>query len=121
VAESLVGVLREQPIRLIIDTTKLGFYHRMLTVSIDYRNGFDLEATHLQNLERLSRLVLGVCLLHVWRISLGSWAVKSGQRHLDRKNRRDKSCFRLGWNWLERCLVQGQCLRLRFVPCTPKG
>jgi hypothetical protein len=84
-------------------------------------HGFDLEATHLQDLDRLSRLVLGVCLLYVWLISLGSWVVKSGRRHMvDRKDRRDKSYFRLGWDWLERCFAQGQSLGLRFVPYGPK-
>ena len=84
-------------------------------------HGFDLEATHLQGLDRLSRLVLGVCLVYVWLISLGSWVVKSGRRHLvDRKDRRDKSYFRLGWDWLERCLAQGHSLKLRFVPYGPK-
>ena len=84
-------------------------------------HGFDLESTHLQGLDRLSRLVLGVCLVYVWLISLGSWVVKNGRRHLvDRKDRRDKSYFRLGWDWLERCLAQGQSLRLRFVPYGPK-
>jgi hypothetical protein len=34
VAESLVGAIRGQPIRLILDTTKLGFYYRLLTVSV---------------------------------------------------------------------------------------
>jgi hypothetical protein len=37
VAELLVGVFRGQQIRLILDTTKLGFYYRLLTVSIAYR------------------------------------------------------------------------------------
>jgi hypothetical protein len=84
-------------------------------------HGFDLESTHLQGLDRLSRLVLGVCLVFVWLIAMGSWVVKSGQRHLvDRKDRRDKSYFRLGWDWLERCLAQGQFLRLRFIPYGPK-
>jgi hypothetical protein len=84
-------------------------------------HGFDLEATHLQSLDRLSRLVLGVCLVYVWLIALGSWVVKNGRRHLvDRKDRRDKSYFRIGWDWLERCLAQGQSLRLRFVPYGPK-
>lgn len=80
-------------------------------------HGFDLEATHLQDLDRLSRLVLGVCLVYTWLLCLGSWVVKSGLRYLvDRKDRRDKSYFRLGWDWLERCLNQGQPLRLQFVP-----
>ena len=84
-------------------------------------HGFDLESTHLQGLDRLSRLVLGVCLVYVWLICLGSWVVKNGLRHwVDRKDRRDKSYFRLGWDWLERCLAQGQSLKLRFVPYGPK-
>ena len=84
-------------------------------------HGFDLESTHLQGLDRLSRLVLGVCLVYVWFISLGSWVIKNGYRHwIDRKDRRDKSYFRLGWDWLERCFAQGQSLRLRFVPYGPK-
>jgi hypothetical protein len=84
-------------------------------------HGFDLESTHLQGLDRLSRLVLGVCLIYVWLIALGSWLVKNGKRHwVDRKDRRDKSYFRLGWDWLERCLAQGRSLQLRFVPYAPK-
>ena len=80
-------------------------------------HGFDLEATYLQDPDRLSRLVLGVCLVYVWLVSLGSWVVKNGLRHLvDRKDRRDKSYFRLGWDWLERRLAQGQSLRLQFAP-----
>jgi hypothetical protein len=69
-------------------------------------HGVDLEATHLRDLDRLSRLVLGVCL-----------AVKNGQRHLvDKKSRRDKSYFRIGWSWLKRRLSQGQSLKLWFSP-----
>ena len=80
-------------------------------------HGFDLEATYLEDLDRLSRLVLGVCLVYVWLISLGSWVVKNGLRHwVDRRHRRDKSYFRLGWDWLERCSAQGLSLKPRFVP-----
>lgn len=84
-------------------------------------HGFDLEATHMRDVDRLSRLVLGVCLLYVWLIAVGSWVVKTGRRpQVDRKDRRDKSCFRLGWDWLERCLAQDQSLRLQFAPYGPK-
>ena len=84
-------------------------------------HGFDLEATYMRDLDRLSRLVLGVCLVYVLLIALGSWVVKNGKRHLvDRKDRRDKSYFRLGWSWLKRCLAQGQPLNLRFAPYGPK-
>jgi hypothetical protein len=84
-------------------------------------HGVDLEATHMRDLGRLSRLVLGVCLVYVWLIALGSWVVKNGKRHLvDKKARRDKSYFRIGWSWLKRRLAQGQSLKLRFVPYAPK-
>jgi hypothetical protein len=80
-------------------------------------HGFDLEATHLDDADRISRLVLGVCMTYVWLIALGSWVVKRGFRHLlDHKSRRDKSYFRLGWDWLRRCVRLGQPLPLRFLP-----
>jgi hypothetical protein len=82
------------------------------------RHGFDLEATHLADAERISRLVLAVCLTFVWLITLGSWVVKRGWRHLlDHKSRRDKSYFRLGWDWIERCLRLQEPVPIRFAPC----
>lgn len=80
-------------------------------------HGFDLEATHLEDADRISRLVLGVCITFVWFISLGSWVVKRGLRHfIDRKDRRDKSYFRLGLDWLKRCQRLNEPFKLRFCP-----
>lgn len=80
-------------------------------------HGFDLEATHLQDAPRISRLVLAVCITFVWFITLGAWLVKRGLRHLiDRKDRRDKSYFRLGWDWLKRAKRLNQPFRLQFKP-----
>lgn len=80
-------------------------------------HGFDLEATHLDDPDRLARLFLAVAITFVWFISLGSWVVKRGFRHLvDRKDRRDKSYFRLGWDWLKYCQRHNQPLKLIFVP-----
>lgn len=81
------------------------------------RHGFNLEDTHLRHSERIMRLFLGVCLMYVWFISLGSWVVKRGLRHfVDRKDRRDKSYFRIGWDWMERCCRLNQPFRFRFTP-----
>lgn len=81
-------------------------------------HGFDLEATHLADANRIARLVLAVCLTFVWFITLGSWVVKRGWRHfLDHKCRRDKSCLRLVWDWMERCLRLNQRVPIRFSPC----
>lgn len=80
-------------------------------------HGFDLETTHLDDADRLSRLVLAVCITFVWFITLGSWVVKRGYRHfVDVKSRRDKSYFRIGWDWIERCLRLGYPIPLKFKP-----
>lgn len=80
-------------------------------------HGFDLEATHLRCTDRINRLVLAVCIAYVWLLCLGAWLVKRGWRHLiDRKDRRDKSYFRLGLDWLKRCFRLGQPIRLHFSP-----
>lgn len=80
-------------------------------------HGFDLEATHLQDADRISRLLLGVCIVYVWLLTLGTWVVKRGFRPLvDRKDRRDKSYFRVGWDWIEHCCRLGQPFFLHFTP-----
>jgi hypothetical protein len=71
----------------------------------------------LDDADRLSRLVLAVCITFVWFITLGSWVVKRGYRHFfDVKSRRDKSYFRIGWDWIERCLRLGIPIPLKFKP-----
>jgi len=80
-------------------------------------HGFELEQTHLKNAERINRLVLAVFIAFVWLITLGSWVVKRGYRHyIDHKSRRDKSYFRLGWDWVARCFRLNEPVRVRFVP-----
>lgn len=80
-------------------------------------HGFDLEATHLQNDQRIARLFLAVCIAFVWLICLGSWVVKRGHRHyVDHRSRRDKSYFRIGWDWVERCLALNLPFQVRFAP-----
>jgi hypothetical protein len=51
------------------------------------------------------------------RVMLVGWVVKRGLRHLeDRKDGRDKSYFRIGWDWSKDRMRQGRSLRLQFVP-----
>lgn len=69
------------------------------------KHGVDVEATQLRHADRLSRLLLAVCLLYVWLFFLGFRVIKAGWRAwLDRADRRDLSLPRLGWDLLERCL-----------------
>jgi hypothetical protein len=84
-------------------------------------HGFDLETTHLQDLARLSRLALVAVMVYVWFIALGSHVVKRGLRYLvDRRDRRDKSLFRIGWDWIERCLALDNRIPLTFTPVLGK-
>jgi len=80
-------------------------------------NGFDLEATHLRDADRLNRLTLAVCLLFVWCMALGVAITHLGLAPLiDRKDRRDLSFFRRGFDWLDRCLVLNDPLPPSLFP-----
>lgn len=80
-------------------------------------HGFDLEATQLDDPDRISRLFLAVCLTFVWLIATGSRVVKCGWRHwVDAKSRRNKSYFRIGWDWIERRLRLDESFPVSFLP-----
>ena len=75
-----------------------------------------IESSFLSNvIEGMIRM--SIFIAYIWLISVGSWVVKNGLRHLiDVKSRRDKSYFRLGWDWLARCLRFKSSLPIRFIP-----
>lgn len=80
-------------------------------------NGFDLEATHLRATDRLDRLTFAVCLLYVWFIALSEQLSASGLSALvDRADRRDLSLFRLGFDFLDRCLSLNLDPPPRYLP-----
>lgn len=80
-------------------------------------HGFNLQASHLEDAQRMNRLLLGLCIAYLWLFSIGSWVVKNGFRHwIDVKSRRDKSYFRLGLDWLARALRLDFSPPDRFVP-----
>jgi hypothetical protein len=80
-------------------------------------NGADLEASCLHHFLRLSRLTLVVALLYVWLFAFGTAVIKRGDRHLvDRVDRRDLSVFRVGFDMLERCLINNLPISIRDVP-----
>ncbi len=80
-------------------------------------NGFDLEITHLIHFQRLSRLTLAVSLLYAWMVDIGSRAIKNSERYkVDRRDRRDYSIFRIGYNTTERLLGLGKIPLLNLSP-----
>jgi hypothetical protein len=70
------------------------------------KHGFDLESSHLRHFLRLSRLTLAVCLLYLWLVAMAEHVILTHQAdQVDRSDRRDLSLFRLGWDFIERCLA----------------
>ena len=70
-----------------------------------------------QDLNRFSRPVPAMMMVYTWLIALGSRVIKRGLRYLvDRRDRRDKSLFRIGWDWMERCLALNKQVPLTFKP-----
>lgn len=113
----------EEPWYLVSNHPKnlIGLYRLRMWIEEMYGDmkghGFDLEATQLRSADRINQLLLGVSIAFVWLIALGSWVVKHGNRHLiDHKSRRDKSYFRLGWDWIARCFRLNKPIPIRFVP-----
>jgi hypothetical protein len=91
--------------------TALRLYRRRMWIEAIFgdlkKHGFDLEASHLRHFRRLSRLTLAVCLLYLWLVALAEHLLLTGQQsQVDRADRRNLRLFRLGWDFLERCLVR---------------
>jgi hypothetical protein len=67
--------------------------------------GFHIHKSHLAEPARLSRLLIAACLAYIWRITQGLRVIAEGKLSLiDRTDRRDKSLFRLGLDWLKYAL-----------------
>ena len=63
--------------------------------------GWDLEASLIEDFERLNRLLLALFLAIWWVTHLAAACIHHGHRHrFDRHDRRDKGIFRLGRLWL---------------------
>ncbi len=77
--------------------------------------GFHIHQSHLADPARLSRLLIAACLAYIWMIALGLFVIHSGQRaRIDRPDRRDKSLFRLGLDWLRYVLKWGEPFFVTF-------
>lgn len=67
-------------------------------------SGFNLEDTHLTNLDRLSTLVAVVSLAFLWALKVGHWLYRHRPLRLKSHGRREKSTFRLGLDFIRRAI-----------------
>jgi hypothetical protein len=78
--------------------------------------GFDLEQSELEDRERIERMVLAMLLTFVWMLFISQQLMASGQRsELEAPHKRDYSRFRLGRDWLRRCLALGKPIPVGFI------
>ena len=76
--------------------------------------GFDFEATHLRDRERLARLVALLALAFVWAYLMGIWLHEHVEAiKLKAHGRRARSLFRYGLDYLRECLLNPTSRRLR--------
>lgn len=79
--------------------------------------GFQLQSSRLYAPERLSRLLLAVCLAYLWLMHVGASVVKRGLRFLvGRRGRRDRSLAEIGRHWLRRCMTNGMRPQVGLIP-----
>jgi hypothetical protein len=65
--------------------------------------GFDLESSHIDDDQRLDRLLLAISVATLWMLCLGNWVRATGREtRLTAKHRRDYSLFRLGRDYARR-------------------
>ncbi len=77
--------------------------------------GFNIQKSHIEDPQRLSRLLIATCLAYIWIVYLGSVCKSDGwQAIIHRRNRCDLSLFRLGLQLLEHFLNEGLPIPVQF-------
>ena len=77
--------------------------------------GFNIQKSHIENPQRMSRLLIASCLAYIWIVYLGSLCKTDGwQSIIHRKSRCDLSLFRLGLQLLEHFLNEWLPIPVQF-------
>lgn len=80
-------------------------------------HGCNLESSHIRDDKKLDRLTLAVAFLYLWLVAFGSKVIKRGLRYLvDRRDRRDLSIYRIGFDMVERLIANHQSLSVFLSP-----
>ena len=115
------GSRYEEPIYLVTNIDNpyeaCRYYRRRFRIETFFSDqksrGFHIHKSHLAEPARLSRLLIAACLAYIWMITQGLRVIAEGNSSLvDRKDRTDKSLFRLGLDWIKYVLKH----RLQFQP-----
>jgi hypothetical protein len=107
------GSMYENPIYLLSNLENkyqtCRYYRRRYRIETFFSDqksrGFHIHKSHLSDPDRVSRLLLAACFAYLWMILQGLQVIAQNQTGwIDRTDRRDKSLFRLGLDWIRHCL-----------------
>jgi hypothetical protein len=89
---------------------------RIETFFSDHKSrGFHIQKSHIEDPQRLSRLLIATCLAYIWIVYLGSQCKTGGwQDIIHRKSRCDLSLFQLGLRLLEHFMNEGLPIPVQF-------
>src|SRR5687768_1088238 len=95
------------------------YYQKRLRIETFFSDqisrGFNIQKSHIEDPQRLSRLLIATCLAYIWIVYLGSVCKSDGwQAIIHRRNRCDLSLFRLGLQLLEHFLNEGLPIPVQF-------
>jgi Transposase DDE domain len=77
--------------------------------------GFNIQKSHLEDCQRLSRLLIATCLAYIWIIYLGTLCKTEGwQSVIHRKSRCDLSLFQLGFRLLDYFMNEDFAIPVQF-------
>ena len=77
--------------------------------------GFNIQKSHLEDPQRMSRLLIASCLAYIWIVYLGSLCKTDGwQGIIHRKSRCDLSLFQLGYRLIDHFLNEGLPIPVQF-------
>jgi len=97
----------------------IGYYQKRFRVETFFSDqksrGFHIQKSHIEEPQRLSRLLIALCLAYIWVVYLGSLCKREGwQEVIHRGNRCDLSLFQLGLRLLEHFLNEGSPIPVQF-------
>lgn len=85
-------------------------------------SGFDIEKTHLQDIQRIEKLILLVMIAFVWCYKVGIYLHQINPIKIKKHGRKAKSIFKNGLSFIANCLLNSENQNdnniFRFLSCT---
>src|SRR5215471_8065310 len=97
----------------------IDYYQKRFRIEIFFSDqksrGFNIHKSHVTDPQRLSRLLIALCLAYIWLVYLGSLGKKERwQSIIHRRKRCDLSLFQLGLRLLEHFLNEELPIPVQF-------